>query len=112
MDVNPGFIFARPDDRRLTGVRQYSLEVHNSPALAIWQFVHHLLGVRVYFAFSDENGGYLRIRPAAFVKRFPYFIRSTLLIRAEDWPTLRVRAEGLRALLPALAINEIKWSHI
>jgi len=74
--------------------------------------VHHLLGVRVYFAFSDENGGYLRIRPAAFVKRFPYFIRSTLLIRAEDWPTLRVRAEGLRALLPALAINEIKWSHI
>jgi|ERR1043166_3658293 hypothetical protein len=66
----------------------------------------------VYFAFSDENGCYQRIRSVNFVTLHPYFIRSTLLIKADDWQELRSGGEALRAKLPTLPTNEIKWCHL
>jgi hypothetical protein len=67
----------------------------------------------VHIAFGDENGSYQRARSYRFTQRYPYFIRSTLLIRADEWQTLRDRMDALRSTVaPTTPSAEIKWAHL
>jgi hypothetical protein len=66
----------------------------------------------VYFAFSDENGCYQQVRSAKFVNRHPYFIRSTLLIKADEWQVLRGEIEKLKLALTSVPADELKWCHL
>jgi len=67
----------------------------------------------VHFAFGDENGSYQKARSYRFTQRYPYFIRSTLLIRADEWQTLRDRMDALRSTVAATTPSaEIKWAHL
>jgi hypothetical protein len=67
----------------------------------------------VHFAFGDENGAYQKNRSHRFTKRYPYFIRSTLLMRADDWRLLRDKIDALRSTLASSTPTaEIKWAHL
>ena len=47
------------------------------------------------------------------VRRYPYFIRSTLVIRADEWESLRDEIDCLRSSIALTAPTaEIKWSHL
>jgi hypothetical protein len=67
----------------------------------------------VHFAFGDENGAYQKVRSSRFIKRYPYFIRSTLLVRADEWQLLRDQIDALRSSVAArTSTSEIKWAHL
>lgn len=66
----------------------------------------------VYFIFSDEAVDYSNSPSQRFLKAHPYFIRSGLVIKGEDWPSLR---DGFNRLQneTGLPIDcELKWSHV
>jgi hypothetical protein len=66
----------------------------------------------VFFVFSDESGGYLRIRSANFLKKYPYYCRSALMVSAEDWIELRKPFHSLKDKWGIAEDTELKWDHI
>jgi hypothetical protein len=67
----------------------------------------------VHFGFGDENGAYQKDRSYRFVRRYPYFIRSTLVIRADEWESLRDKIDFLRSSVGLTTPTaEIKWAHL
>jgi hypothetical protein len=74
--------------------------------------IHIYLRMSIYFAFSDECGNYQPNRSDLYIKKNPYYIRSTILIKASDWRRINEQFLKLKKL-HSLPINkEIKWSYI
>ena len=66
----------------------------------------------IYFAFSDENGGYKMCPGNRFLKSTPYYSRSTFIILAEEWKKLSEGFKNIKAEKYNLPNDrEIKWSY-
>jgi len=63
----------------------------------------------VYLVFSDEAGQYRRERNANFLKRYPFYCRSSLMLSVEDWLSLRGSFEGLKSKWGIPKDFELKW---
>ena len=66
----------------------------------------------VHFVFSDDAGGYKTDRRERFNRANPFFIRSGMIIRGDDWPSLRDGFTGLQERYQIPASSELKWSYI
>lgn len=65
-----------------------------------------------FFLFSDEAGQYQRSPTGAFCKKYPFYIRSAVLLDVESWITLKDKFFSLKQQ-SGLPINkEIKWSYL
>ena len=51
----------------------------------------------VFFVFSDECGEYKQDRTEKFLKRHPYFVRASYIIRGEEWRALSQKHMELRS---------------
>jgi hypothetical protein len=65
-----------------------------------------------FFGFSDECGCYHAEKTEHHLKVHPYYIRSTLLIKADEWKTLRRRFNELKILYDLPLEREIKWAYL
>jgi len=63
-----------------------------------------------YFAFSDECGLYNPIKPN--LKVHPFYIRSTLIIKASEWKTLNIKFNNLKDEFELPKNKEIKWAYL
>lgn len=66
----------------------------------------------IYFAFSDECGDYIRERGLNFIKKNPYYIRSTILIKADDWKRIQKQFINLKKEFTIPLDKEVKWSYL
>lgn len=66
----------------------------------------------IYFASSDESGGFRKSASQRFIRSNPYYSRATVLTKAEDWKALRQRLSNLREKYNLPAGVEVKWSQI
>lgn len=65
-----------------------------------------------YFLFSDEAGQYRRNPTGTFCNRYPFYVRSAVLIDVDSWITLKDDFFALKQQ-SGLPINkEIKWSYL
>jgi hypothetical protein len=68
-----------------------------------------------YFIFSDECGEYCEEKSAKKLRIHPYYIRSALIISADEWIKVNNKIRGLKSsMLANLPSNdyEIKWSYL
>lgn len=65
----------------------------------------------IYFAFSDENGAYKRIRTSSFRRAHPYYVRCSFVLNAEDWKRLDSLYLDLKERYRLPRHEEIKWSY-
>jgi hypothetical protein len=65
-----------------------------------------------YFVFSDEAGDYHRFPSPRFLRAHPYFIRTGVMIKAEDWPLLRDKFNIVQIEHQFPTDHEFKWSYI
>ncbi|GEM_PF-1052471 len=66
-----------------------------------------------YFAFSDESGKYKKERSDKFILKNPFYCRSVVLIRTDEWMRLREEFTSLaRELLHLEPPIGLKWSYI
>jgi hypothetical protein len=66
----------------------------------------------IFFAFSDENGGYKKDRDVKYIKKNPYFLRAAFLMRASDWKKLNNSFREIKTHFNLPLEKEIKWSYI
>lgn len=66
----------------------------------------------VYFVFSDENGNYKKYAGSSFVKATPRYIRSSLMVNAEDWYVLNRSLLRAKGNLDIDNKKEVKWSYL
>jgi hypothetical protein len=66
----------------------------------------------IYFAFSDECGNYQPNRSNRYIKKNPYYVRSTILIDASDWRRIKEQFFKLKKMYSLPINKEIKWSYI
>lgn len=66
----------------------------------------------IYFAFSDESGGYEKNRNEKYIKSNPYYNRATFLILASDWKKLNTKFRRIKEKFHLPLEKEIKWSYI
>ena len=66
----------------------------------------------VYFVFSDENGNYKKSSGSSFVRTTPRYIRSSIIVNAEDWYVLNKALRRAKEKLGIDITNEVKWSHL
>lgn len=68
--------------------------------------------MRVFFCFSDETGSYKENRSARFIRAHPYFIRSAVLLGADDWVSIHNAYKRLLKQAGLEFQKELKWSYI
>ncbi len=66
----------------------------------------------IFFGFSDECGAYQLRRSEKHLKRHPYYIRSTLLIEADEWKNINNAFFSLKNKYELPLTKEIKWSYL
>ena len=66
----------------------------------------------IFFAFSDECGQYRTERSEGFLKGSPFYVRSALLINAENWKKLNEDFLILKEKYGLRKTDEIKWSYV
>lgn len=65
-----------------------------------------------YFVFSDESGEYRANPDDAFCKRRPYYVRSAVILSAEDWALLKEKCFELKGGYGLPTDKEVKWSYL
>lgn len=66
----------------------------------------------IYFAFSDEHGSYSRLKTPGFLRAHPWYIRSVVIIDAEQWKILENGYTELKIKNELPIEKEIKWSYL
>lgn len=66
----------------------------------------------IYFGFSDECGSYQIEKTENYLRVHPYYIRSTLLIKADEWKKLNKSFIDLKAMYSLPFEKEIKWAYL
>ncbi len=66
----------------------------------------------IYFGFSDESGCYQQAKEPKFLRSHPFYIRSTLLIKADEWKQLNEEFQNLKIHYDFPLDKEIKWSYL
>ena len=66
----------------------------------------------IYFAFSDESGAYKKEKGKKFLKKHPYFIRATYIIKGTEWKLLSQTYRNLKEKYRIPLNKELKWSYI
>lgn len=66
----------------------------------------------VYFVFSDEAGAYKAQRGQSFLRAHPFFCRSAIMLRADEWRAIRLDFENLRGVYELPTGSELKWSYV
>lgn len=66
----------------------------------------------IYFCFSDECGYHKPHMSPKEIGRQPYYVRSVLIIRAEDWKKLSSEFKQLKASYGIPIEMEFKWSYL
>lgn len=66
----------------------------------------------IYFGFSDECGSYQQKKEKKYLRVHPHYIRSTLLINADDWKKLRIKFNDLKTRYNLPIEKEIKWAYL
>jgi len=66
----------------------------------------------IYFGFSDECGSYQMDKTNKYLKVHPHYIRSTLLIKADEWKKINKSFQDLKTLYSLPLEREIKWAYL
>jgi hypothetical protein len=66
----------------------------------------------IFFGFSDECGSYQIEKTKKYLSAHPHYIRSTLLIKAEEWKKLNKSFIELKTLYSLPLEREIKWAYL
>ena len=66
----------------------------------------------IFFGFSDECGSYQLNKSKRFLTVHPHYIRSTLLIKADEWKKINKAFTDLKALYNFPIEKEVKWSYL
>lgn len=66
----------------------------------------------IFFGFSDECGTYKKEKGKKHLKVHPHYIRSTLLIKAEEWKLLKKEFNLLKEKFGLPIGREIKWAYL
>lgn len=64
----------------------------------------------IYFAFSDENGSYKRVRGKRFIRAHKYYVRATCIIDATEWKNIESAYCALKRKHGIPIEKEVKWS--
>lgn len=68
--------------------------------------------MNTYFGFSDEYGTYQLEKNEKHLAAHPYYIRSTLLIKASEWKKISKSFNELKSSYGFPLDKEIKWSYL
>jgi len=68
--------------------------------------------MEAYFIFSDEAGDYTHQLGKKLLKSHPYFIRSAVIIKCEEWTILRDSFRSLKEEFKLPVDEELKWSYV
>ncbi len=66
----------------------------------------------IYFAFSDECGDYRSERSTYFNTSHPFYIRSSLLMKSNDWLSLQKKFLTIKEKYNIPIEKEVKWSYL
>lgn len=66
----------------------------------------------IFFGFSDECGSYQMDKTTKYLSVHPHYVRSTLLIKAEDWKKLNKAFIDLKILYSLPLEKEVKWAYL
>lgn len=66
----------------------------------------------VYFIFSDECGDYTQHPSRKFLERHPYYIRTNIIIKGQDWKLIYRKYIDLLNEFGLPLESEIKWSYL
>ena len=66
----------------------------------------------IFFGFSDECGSYQINKTKKYLSVHPHYIRSTLLIKANEWKKLNKSFIELKTLYNLPLEKEIKWAQL
>jgi hypothetical protein len=66
----------------------------------------------IYFGFSDECGSYQIEKTIKYLSVHPHYIRSTLIIKADEWKKLNKSFINLKKMYDLPFGKEIKWSYL
>jgi hypothetical protein len=66
----------------------------------------------IYFGFSDECGSYQIEKTKRYLNAHPHYIRSTLLIKADEWKMLNKSFIALKTQYVLPLEKEIKWAYL
>lgn len=66
----------------------------------------------IFFGFSDECGSYQLKKSKNYLTVHPYYIRSTLLIKADDWKIINKAFTELKTLYSLPIEKEVKWAYL
>jgi len=65
-----------------------------------------------YFCFSDENGDYKPSMSKKQLQRHPFYIRTTLIMNANEWKKLNSDFRNLKENYGLPTSKEIKWAYL
>ncbi len=66
----------------------------------------------IFFGFSDECGSYQIEKTKKYLSVHPHYIRSTLLIKADEWKILNKSFIDLKTMYDLPLEKEIKWAYL
>ena len=66
----------------------------------------------IFFAFSDEAGDYQQNRDVKYCIRNPFYVRATLVTKADNWLILKNNINCLKKQFQIPPGEEIKWSYL
>lgn len=66
----------------------------------------------VYLIFSDETGDYRESPSPRILRAHPYFIRTGVMIKGDDWALLRDKFKQVQSKYPFPTDCELKWCYI
>jgi hypothetical protein len=66
----------------------------------------------IFFGFSDECGSYQIDKTTKYLSAHPHYIRSTLLIKADEWKKLNRSFIELKTSYRLPLVKEIKWAYL
>lgn len=66
----------------------------------------------IFFGFSDEYGSYQSEKTKKYLNVHPHYVRSTLLIKADEWKKINKSFIDLKKLYKLPLEREIKWAYL
>ena len=66
----------------------------------------------IYFCFSDECGYHKSHMSEKELSRQPYYVRSTIMIKADEWKKLSANFKALKVQYGIPQDTEFKWCHL
>ena len=66
----------------------------------------------IYFCFSDENGDYKPNMSKKQLRRHPFYIRTTLIMNANEWKKLNTNFRSLKESYGLPISKEVKWAYL